>query len=286
MIKFVNVKYDSTIPNSTTPTTLPYDSTLPHPSSPLDSSFITDINAHLLAYNDQMSHQKIRASLATIMQISSRGNQFIQENHLDNALLLKEPERCAEVVILTLNLIYLLSALVQPFMPSTADSIVEQLNAVPRSIPEKFQVDLLPGHRVGEAKHLFSKIDTTMVGVWRAQFGGTTTATTTTTEETKEAPSKKAALKAKKAAAKAFLASKSALASTTLPATPEQLLLEEKIVEQGLKVKGLKIAAASASSEIGAEGKEEIEREVKVLLEMKAELAGLKKGLEELKIVD
>ena len=276
MIKFVNVKYDSIIPNSTTPITTPYDSTLPHPFSALDAPFVADINVLLTAYIDQMNHQKIRASLATVMQISGRGNQFIQDNHVDNALLLNEPIRCAEVVILTLNLIYLLSTLVHPFMPSTADSIVEQLNAVPRCIPEKFGVDLLPGHRVGMAKHLFGKIDVANVGIWRAQFGGTTT-TTTNIESEAEKPSKKAVMKAKKLAAKSLIASQSALDSTKLPATPEQLLLEERILEQGLKVKGLKIGNAEKGL---------VDGEVEVLLRLKGELKGLSAGLEELKVVD
>ena len=163
-------------------------------------------------------------------------------------------------------------------MPSTADDIVEQLNAVPRSIPQTFEVDLLPGHRVGTAKHLFSKIDNSKVGIWRAQFGGTTT---TGTKEEEDKPSKKALIKAKKLAAKSFIASKSLktdLSETNLPSTPEQLLLEERIAEQGAKVKGLK-------GEVGVE-KSSVEEEVKVLLGLKEELKGLTRGLEELKVVD
>ena len=59
-------------------------------------------------------------------------------------------------------------------MPSTASSIVEQLNAPLRSIPDKWSADSLKGgHKIGKAAYLFQKIDDKKEEEWRTKYGGT-----------------------------------------------------------------------------------------------------------------
>ncbi|GAA5913026.1 methionine--tRNA ligase MES1 [Sporobolomyces salmoneus] len=263
MIKFVNAKYDSILPD---PKKGEFDyKNGSYPFSEQDQSFVDEINSLLKNYNDQMEHQKIRAGLATVLHISGRGNQFIQENRVDNALLASNPDRCAEIVLLTINLIYVLSSVVHPFMPSTSDSIVQQLDAIPRSIPDKFEVDLLPGHRIGNAQHLFSRIDPKMVPVWRAQFGGSAAKQALGVEggsggggEPKL--SRKAQDKARKAAQKAVEEAK-----LKLPKTEEQLVLEEQIKVQGEKVRRVKTGKPE-------QGDGSVEDEVKCLKALKEEM--------------
>lgn len=257
MIKFVNAKYDSVLPD---PKKGDFDySSQPYAFSEQDQPFVDEINALLAAYNDQMEHQKIRAGLATVLHISGRGNQFIQENRVDNALLASNPDRCAEIVLLTINLIYVLASVAHPFMPSTSDSIISQLNAIPRSIPDRFSVDVLPGHKIGQAQHLFSRIDPKMVPVWRAQFGGA--AAEKAVEGTGEPKlSRKAQEKARKAAQKAVEEAKA-----KLPKTDEQLVLEEQIKVQGEKVRRVKTGKAE-------EGDGSIEDEVAHLKALKEEM--------------
>lgn len=258
MIKFVNVKYDSIIPSSSATS---YDTSLPHVFSTTDESFVKDVDVLVAQYIDQMDNQKIRAALITTMTLSSRGNLFIQENRLDNALLLSDPSRCAEVVLLTLNLIYTLSALVHPFMPSTSDEMLAQLDATPRTIPEKFSIDLLPGHRIGTASHLFARIDPAMVALWKDKYGGDAPKGVVVEEPL----SKKAQMKAKKAQ----LAAAKALDDAT-PKSAEQLALGEQIRAQGERVKMIK----------GGKGEGLVEaEEVKRLLELKQELVTLTAAL-------
>ncbi|GAA5948717.1 hypothetical protein JCM3765_004983 [Sporobolomyces pararoseus] len=255
MIKFVNAKYDSVLLD---PKKGEFDySSGSYPFSEQDKPFVDEINALLSAYNDQMEHQKIRAGLATVLHISGRGNQFIQENRVDNALLASNPDRCAEIVLLTINLIYVLSSVVHPYMPSTSDSIISQLNAIPRSIPDSFSIDLLPGHKIGTAQHLFSRIDPKMVPVWRAQFGG---AAAEKAVEGEPKLSKKAQDKARKAAQKAVEEAKA-----KLPKTEEQLVLEEQIKVQGEKVRRVKTGKAE-------EGDGSVEDEVAHLKALKEEM--------------
>jgi methionyl-tRNA synthetase len=122
-----------------------------------------------------MDATKIRGGLALAMSISSRGNQYLQDAGLDNALLAGNPDRCGEVLLNAINLIYLLSVLVHPFMPTTSSDILRQLNAPPRSLPVRFAVDILPGHALGKAAHLFKKIDNVdgaQEKAWQRRFGG------------------------------------------------------------------------------------------------------------------
>ncbi|KAF8510956.1 hypothetical protein BU17DRAFT_69853 [Hysterangium stoloniferum] len=98
----------------------------------------------------------------------------IQQSSLGNALFAEDPKRCAQVVSRAINLIYALSAVVYPFMPSTSESILKQLNAPPRTVPTSLGNDILPGHMIGAPAYLFAKIDENQAEIWRAKFGGET----------------------------------------------------------------------------------------------------------------
>lgn len=73
-----------------------------------------------------------------------------------------------------LNLTHLLAALLQPFLPDTAESIARQLDLESvLFIPETFDCGFTrPGHRLGEAECLFTKIDPKRAEDWKAQRGG------------------------------------------------------------------------------------------------------------------
>ena len=162
-------------------------------------------------------------------------------------------DRCDAVILLATNLIWVLTALVHPFMPATSDDMLAQLNAPPRALPKDhaFALDLLPGHMVGKAAHLFKNIDEKQAAAWKAQFGGDSSA-----EEEKPAMSKKQAAKARKAAEKAKAAA--------MPQTPEVLALDARVKEQGEKVRALKAAADVPQAEV--------DTALQTLLSLKAEL--------------
>lgn len=162
IVKFVNAKYGGVIPDYTSgmadPSFLPYKA---------------QINALLSSYNEEMGSVHIRSGLEKVMLISGEGNRFLQDNKLDNKLFNDHPKKAAAVVGYSLNLVYLLSAIAYPFMPATAISITKQLNAPLRSIPNTWAPeDLLPGHVIGEAAYLFSKIDDKKEEEWRLKYGG------------------------------------------------------------------------------------------------------------------
>lgn len=183
VIKFLNARYGGEIPA--------YDAK----DVPTGEAFKTDIVKLLDEYNTELTGVHLRAGLEKAMHLSARGNQFLQENKLDNNLFTNEKERCNAVIALAANLIYLLSATFFPFMPAVSESIARQLNAPARRIPdasEGFPEDLKPGHVIGEPEYLFKMIDPKMEDVWRGKYGGVQTV------ETKEEGKKEKKKKAKK----------------------------------------------------------------------------------------
>jgi len=179
-----------------------------------------------------MDAVKLRLGLQTVMLLSQRGNNYLQSSGLNKALMTENPTRCAQVVTRAVNLIYVLSALVYPFMPSTSASIVSQLNAPARAVPLSFSIDILSGHQIGTPEHLFKKIEEKMAEVWRAQFAGNNPASAAPANES---PKRKAA--AKKSAQNP---AERRAREVDGPKSPEALALDAKIVGQGDLVRNLK----------------------------------------------
>lgn len=161
VIKFSNAKYNGVVADFNT--------------SELGDTFTllkADVDGLLTKYNTLMENTKLKSAQDTAMAISSRGNQFLQDNKLDNSLFADHPAKSAAVVGVALNLIHLVAAAIAPFMPETAESIDKQLNAPARRIPDEFTIDILGGHHIGKAAYLFKRIDEKQIEEWRGKFGG------------------------------------------------------------------------------------------------------------------
>lgn len=255
------------------------------PSDSPDFDFVADVNTRLKEYREQMGDTKLRGGLATAMALSARGNQYLQENTLDNALLASNPERCAEVLLNAVNLIYILSVVFHPFMPNTSEGILRQLNAPARSLPTKFSIDILPGHVLGKAEYLFKKIDNVngeQEKKWQRQYGGDAVVADQVVppgpgghpEGGKVPKAKDISAESKKTAheaRKAQLAKekKAAQAAADAKKTPEEKELEAKVEAQGKK-----LAAIKKGLEEG-----DAEKEMSVAKSLKTELAELRKKL-------
>ncbi|KAK7463579.1 methionine--tRNA ligase mes1 [Stygiomarasmius scandens] len=247
VLKFISSQYNGVLPES---------GDEPGPLSPNDvhdAEFISEVNTLLKDYIDAMEAVKLRLGLQTIMLISNRGNQYLQSSGLGKALMTEDPTRCAQVLSRALNLIWVLSSLVYPYMPATAEAILHQLNAPARAVPEVLSTDILAGHTIGKPEHLFKRIDDNMAEKHRQRFGGV---------ETKEAPAEavpKTKGKAKNNTTSVFTGEK----------TPEMLAKEAEILEQGNLIRSLKSQPKSA--ELDAK----IKTEVDGLKKLKTELATL-----------
>ncbi|KAJ9111226.1 hypothetical protein QFC22_006601 [Naganishia vaughanmartiniae] len=291
ILKFIAARYESIVPGSSDASGEPKINAAEDATEDekIDAAFYNDINELLNTYRSNMDSTKLRAGLATAMAISARGNLYLSDNSLDNALFANKPERCAHVVLNAVNLIYLISVVFHPFMPGTSESILAQLNAPARTLPAKFSVDVLPGHKVNKAEHLFKRIDPKMEQEWRSKFGGETTDNAGPADvagsaagpgtavdpavQAKQAGKSKSQIdKEKKRKAKEEAAAmEKALAELK---TPELTELEEKIKVQGALVKEMKT------------GKKEgdVDAEIADLLKMKTEFNDMIKALQASKL--
>jgi methionyl-tRNA synthetase len=163
VIKFLGSKYQGVVPDYTKDTT----------DSAGTKKLEVDINHILTSYIESMDSLRLKSGLKLAMDLSTRVNLFLQDNKLDNNLFNKFPERCAATLGGSINAIYLLSAMLSPFMPATSDAIDEQINAPRLSVPDKWKFgDILPGHQVGKAYYLFKKIEESEEAQWKSKFGG------------------------------------------------------------------------------------------------------------------
>ena len=235
VVKFTAAKFNSVIPKSSdAPGALSTESSDP------DAEFIKEINTLIKEYGEKMDDVHLRDGLETILRISGRGNQYLQDAGLNNALLDNQPERCAQVISRALNLIYVLSVLIEPYMPNTAASILKQLNAPSRAVPDVLALDLLAGHTIGTPELLFKPIDDKSLEAWKIKFGG-------------NAESAAAAAAAEKKPKKS--APKKAAAAPTGPKSAEALEIEAKVTTQGDVVRSLKEkkkAGESVDAELAA----------------------------------
>ncbi|KAK2460317.1 hypothetical protein APHAL10511_007706 [Amanita phalloides] len=249
-LKFVSSQYSSVIPESG-------DAPGPvSPNDPHDAEFISAVNGLLKDYIDAMDAVKLRLGLQTVMLISIRGNNYLQSSGLNKALMAENPTRCAQVISRAVNLIYALSALIYPFMPATSESILKQLNAPARAVPDLLSTDILGSHTIGTPEHLFKKIDEGMAEVWRQKFGGSEANAATLDKTANGAKGKK------KVAAK----------SATVPVHDgprsfETLALEARVAEQGQTVRSLKAQAPKT-----AELEGQVKAAIDVLKRLKEEL--------------
>lgn len=263
-LKFVASQYGGTIPDSGDAPGL-YS-----PNDEHDAEFFTEINNLVKEYIDNMDAVKLRAGLHTVMAISARGNLYLQSSGLNKQLMTENPQRCAQVVSRALNLIYLLSALVHPFMPSTEAAILAQLNAPARAVSPVLAHDLLAGHTIGTPEHLFKRIDEKMADVWRDKFGGSKPKDATPLSESADATHVAPGMSKRKAAAMKKASDKAAAANAG-PKSAEVIAWEQKVAEQGTVVRELKGRPKSE------EGDKEIAKAVEELKRLKVELAELAK---------
>ena len=138
-----------------------------------EKALFASVDEELRAYIDAMEHVRLRDGLRAAMNVSRLGNQYLAEQKLDNALFTNERARCDTVMAVCANLIYVLSALLGPFLPQTSTTIAAQLNAPVRKIPEQFAIELLEGHTIGTPAHLFKRLEEKEIDRLKAKFAGT-----------------------------------------------------------------------------------------------------------------
>jgi methionyl-tRNA synthetase len=235
LVKFINAKYDGVIPE--------------YALGELEEKLVKEVNTHLQSYVESLEGVKIRQGLRTVMDISACGNAYLQDNKIDNTLFANNRQRCDTVVAVAANLCYLLSALIYPYMPSTSEGILRQLNLPLRKITDSWSAkDIKAGLKIGKAEYLFKRIEDAKVEECRRLYSGQKQAVAVP-EPKKRRTSKKP---------------EAAVVPTEM--TPEMQKIQDKITEQGNLVRKLKSEKGPA---------DEVKKAVDELLALKKELASL-----------
>ncbi|KNC99910.1 methionine-tRNA ligase [Spizellomyces punctatus DAOM BR117] len=251
VVKFLNAKYERTIPSYSV-------------TDEVEAKLIDDVNGLLKQYNEALEGVKLRLGLKLAMDISARGNLYLQDNRIDNKLFANARERCDTVISVAANLAYLIAALIYPYMPTTSESIFKQLRLPTRKITDTWSgKDIEAGHVIGEAEYLFSIIKPEKADEWRRKYGGNQADSDAGVSKT----SKRKAAKAKAAAAGL------SEAPAGVVKTPEIVELEEQIKLAGDEVRKLKTEKADA---------EVVKVVVDKLLDYKKKLAEVIEGLQKL----
>lgn len=163
--RFVAAKFDSLVPSGEL--------------NEVDRTFLAEhVLPEISKYRESMELCNLRCALKAAMSVSAAGNLYLAEQKLDNKLLQNQPARCATVISVALNLCYILSALLEPFIPGTATDILTILRLPARTFPSStcFELVITPGHRIGQPFHLFTKLDDAAVSELKAKFAGKSSA--------------------------------------------------------------------------------------------------------------
>ena len=136
------------------------------------------VAASIDVYLDAMEKVELRAGLKHCMAISSSVNAFLTQSKLDGKLATEHPIKCARVLLMALDCIYLLATLIEPFLPGTSQNILEILRVPMRKLPisgSQYSSNelLFPvGHAIGTPKPLFARIEEGLVKELRGKFAG------------------------------------------------------------------------------------------------------------------
>ncbi|XP_073708724.1 methionine--tRNA ligase, cytoplasmic [Garra rufa] len=196
---------------------------------------------------------------------SRQGNQYIQVNEPWKKIKGGDGDRqrAGTVTGVSVNVACLLSAVLEPYMPTVSHTIREQLQAPPTCTSAMLQdtgtfICTLPaGHRIGTVSPLFQKLENEQIEALRKRFGGQQPEEESVKAKTPSSSS--AAVETKPSAGAAQDA------SLNVNADPEKAKqLTALVAEQGNKVRVLKTQKAEKSA---------IDEEVKKLLDLKKQLS-------------
>ncbi len=147
-----------------------FDGMVPDPGADFDlAAALAPAGDILVRWQAELEHYNFRSAAASLMDLSSRGNQYLQDA-APWAMRKADPEdpRIGACLYVSLQWVALLGSLSEPFLPFTAARIRRMLGMTPAGaglLAEEIAAvtegrPLLPaGHRVGAPEILFAKIN-------------------------------------------------------------------------------------------------------------------------------
>ncbi|KAF8402114.1 hypothetical protein HHK36_013066 [Tetracentron sinense] len=169
---------------------LGYGSTIPDApgaeSHLLTKTLADKVGKYVEQYVEAMEKVKLKQGLKTAMSISSEGNAYLQDSQFWK-LYKEDQASCSIVMRSSVGLVYLLTCLLEPFMPSFSLEVLKQLNLPPETqislCDEKGDFErasrpweIIPsGHKIGTPEPLFKELKDEDVEFFREKFAGSQT---------------------------------------------------------------------------------------------------------------
>jgi len=149
-----------------------------------DLDFIHGLERNFVDYIDFSEKVKIKDALKVAMTNSHLCNGYFQDSE-PWVLSKSNPERCAQVLNVAANALFLITKMLEPFIPSFSAKVYEQLNIQVSERDEKIFEFLLEGvfvenfgklvaagHKIGEPQPIFREIIDEEVDTWKQVFDG------------------------------------------------------------------------------------------------------------------
>uniref|UniRef100_A0A3B1JE43 Methionine--tRNA ligase, cytoplasmic n=1 Tax=Astyanax mexicanus TaxID=7994 RepID=A0A3B1JE43_ASTMX len=145
-----------------------------------DKRLIAQVCWELKQYIQLLDKVRIRDALKCILNISRHGNQYIQVNEPWKKIKGGDDDRqrAGTVTGVSVNVACLLSAMLEPYMPTVSQTIRDQLQAPAHCSSATLGTDggflctLSAGHPIGTVSPLFQKLESEQIEALKKRFGG------------------------------------------------------------------------------------------------------------------
>ena len=133
---------------------------VPNPNgyNELDNTFLEEIRKIGRKVGDYILSNNIDRALKSILTFSSILNQYFQKKEP-----WKDPEQAGSTLYVSVNAVRSLSILLSPFIPFSAEKILQQISLADRIEGQNWNtigtILLKPGHKLGKIEPIFNKID-------------------------------------------------------------------------------------------------------------------------------
>jgi methionyl-tRNA synthetase len=109
--------------------------------------------------SDSIQHYRFREALAEMMNLARLGNKYLADSE-PWKIFTTDPERVKTILNISLQICANLTIVMEPFLPFSAEKLLQMLNMKKLTWDSAGKTDLLEsGHQLGKAELLFDKIE-------------------------------------------------------------------------------------------------------------------------------
>ena len=123
-----------------------------------DKLVLDNVKAQVNKVSEDLEKFKLQAALRDAVELSRLGNRYLNEKQPWKTIKV-DPQSAGNVLYVSIQILKALSVILEPFMPFTSKEMRRMLNIREDVRWDDALTPINPGHRIGEAKILFRKIE-------------------------------------------------------------------------------------------------------------------------------